>query len=290
VLKLADDWVWDSWLATDGGDHHLFFLYAARALLDPQRRHLQAAIGHATSRDLRAWERRPDALVRAEPPAWDDMSLWTGSVIQGPGERWHLFYTGLTGADDGAVQRIGSAVSDDLETWTRTGATPLLEADPRFYEAETWRDPFVMRDPGGDGWHMLITARAAGRGPTGHGVIGHARSSDLLAWETLPPLSEPGGFDELEVAHTVLVDDEPLLVFSCDNQVWVAPGESLLGPWSVEDAVALEHPSLYAGRLVQGPGGEWCVLGFRDFEDGAFVGEITDPLPVAREGRGVRLR
>ena len=50
------------------------------------------------------------------------------------------------------------------------GADPLLEADPRWYEKydgtawfdEAWRDPWVFADPGGDGWHMLITARAGG--------------------------------------------------------------------------------------------------------------------------------
>ena len=26
---------------------------------------------------------------------------------------------------------------------------------------DTWRDPWVFPDPAGDGWHMLITARAA---------------------------------------------------------------------------------------------------------------------------------
>ena len=39
--------------------------------------------------------------------------------------------------------------------------------------SETWRDPFVFRDPDGDGWHMLVTARlrdadgtTTGRSPT----------------------------------------------------------------------------------------------------------------------------
>jgi beta-fructofuranosidase len=282
VLRLADDWVWDSWLASDRGEHHLFFLHAPRALLDPDLRHLQAAIGHATSRDLRRWERRPDALVRADPPAWDDLALWTGSVIEGPGGHWHLFYTGLSHADGGLVQRIGSGVSDDVLTWTRTVDGPLLEADRRWYERETWRDPFVLRDPRGDGWHMLITARAEGGG-----VIGHARSADLHSWEVLPPLSRPAGFAWLEVPQPAIVGGQPLLMFSCDGRVWVAPGESLLGPWRIEEAVALEHPSLYAGRLVQNGRGDWCVIGFRDYEDGAFVGEITDPLPVTWNGRGL---
>jgi beta-fructofuranosidase len=311
VLSLAEDWVWDSWLAREGDEHHLFFLRAARALGDPRLRHLAAAIGHARSRDLRRWVRRPDALVPSEAPGWDDLALWTGSVARGPDGRWHLFYTGLSRAENGLVQRIGSAVSDDLETWTRRTSAPLLEADPRFYETldlgvwsdEAWRDPFVLRDPDGDGWHMLITARAAVGSAAGRGVVGHARSPDLRAWEVMPPLSRPAGFGQLEVTQAIVVDGRPLLVFSCGpgemdadrrarwsgGRIWVAPGESLLGPWNFEEAVALEHPSLYAGRLVQDGDGDWCVMGFRDIERGAFVGEITDPLPVTRRGRGLRL-
>jgi beta-fructofuranosidase len=204
-------------------------------------------------------------------------------VVRAPGGRWHLFYTALSRADDGPVQRIGSAVSDDLFTWTRSGDGPLLEVDRRWYDPVDWRDPFVLRDPGGDGWHMLITARVGGRG-----VIGHARSPDLVTWEALAPLSAPADFPYLEVTQAAVVDGRPLLMFSCER-TWVAPGESLLGPWPIEDAVALEHPSLYAGRLVQDAGGDWFVIGFRDIEDGGFVGEIVDPLPVARNGRGLRI-
>jgi beta-fructofuranosidase len=311
MLRLPDHWVWDSWLARDGGVHHLFFLRASRALLDPQRRHLRASIGHATSRDLRRWELQPDALVHSDQPAWDDLAVWTGSVARAPDGRWRLFYTGVSHAENGLVQRIGSAVSDDLVTWTRNGNEPLLEADPRWYEKldlsvwfdEAWRDPFVLRDPQGEGWHMLISARAAEGSSAGRGVVGHARSPDLVEWEVMPPLSGPAGFGQLEVPNTAVVDDQPVLMFSCrpgemdadrrlrgsGGGVWVAPGDSLLGPWSLADAVALEHHSLYAGRLVHNGDGEWFVMGFRDTEKGGFAGEITDPLPVTRHGRGVRL-
>jgi hypothetical protein len=53
--------------------------------------------------------------------------------------------------------------------------------------------------------------------------------------------------------------------------------------------------SLEAGRPLSPPrrlvrsGSDWFVVGFRDMEDGGFVGEIADPLPVTRHGRGVRL-
>jgi beta-fructofuranosidase len=311
VLRLPDSWVWDSWHAVDdGGVHHLFFLRASRALLDPDRRHDRASVGHATAPDLRRWALQPDALVSADVPAWDDFAIWTGSVARGPDGVWRLFYTGSSHAERGLVQRIGVAVSDDLVTWTRAHDGPLLEADARWYETldleawndEAWRDPYVFPDPGGDGWHMVITARARDGDPAGRGVIGHARSDDLLEWEVGPPLTAPCGFGQLEVPQVARVDGRHFLVFSCwpdrmdaarrarwtGGGVWIAPGESLLGPWDIAGAEPLGHPSLYAGRLVEN-GGNWCVLGFRDIEDGAFVGEITDPLPLERDGAGLRL-
>jgi hypothetical protein len=48
--------------------------------------------------------------------------------------------------------------------------------------SETWRDPFAYADPGGDGWHMLVTARAPGGPRLRDGVLAHARSRDMLAW------------------------------------------------------------------------------------------------------------
>jgi beta-fructofuranosidase len=311
VLRLPDHWVWDSWLAADGGEHHLFFLRASRALLDPERRHDRASVGHATSPDLRTWELRPDALVHSDGPAWDDLAIWTGSVARGGDGRWRMFYTGRSRAEGGLVQRIGCAVSDDLTTWTRTGDGPLLEADPRWYEKldldawteEAWRDPLVLPDPAGDGWHMLITARSPDGDPDGRGVIGHARSPDLLRWEVLPPLTAPSGFGHMEVPRVAEIDGQPVLMFACwpdrmdaarrarwtGGGVWVAPGESLLGPWDLDSAAPLGHPSLYAANFVREASGRWAVLGFRDTEDDAFIGEIADPLPLAREGPAVRL-
>src|SRR5687767_1474379 len=161
MLRLPDHWVWDSWYAQDDlGAWHAFFLRASRALLDPERRHHRAAIGHAVSDDVRSWRLLPDALVAADTPAWDDLALWTGSTVRGPDGSWYLFYTGVSRAEHGVVQRIGLATSDDLTTWHRFGSDPVVEADTTWYELlsptawyeQAWRDPWVFPDPAGDGW------------------------------------------------------------------------------------------------------------------------------------------
>ena len=52
AFDLPGSWVWDFWFADDGEQYHLFFLYASRALHDPDARHYRASIGHAVSTDL----------------------------------------------------------------------------------------------------------------------------------------------------------------------------------------------------------------------------------------------
>jgi len=305
MLELPDSWVWDFWLARDGDSYHLFFLYASRALHDPDRRHGRASIGHAVSHDLRNWTRLPDALVRGEAGDFDETATWTGSVVRAPDGRWHMFYTGARGP----IQAIGLATSDDLITWHKYDGNPVTAADPRWYEKydgtawfdEAWRDPWVYPDPDGNGWHMLITARA-GHGPADdRGVVGHARSADLLHWEVQPPLSEPGaGFGQLEVFQVENVDNRIVLLFNClrgelaswrkeTGGIWYVIADSPTGPFDISKATPLTDDSLYVGRLVRDVDGSWVLLAFHNQGPDGFIGAISDPMPVELTPTGLAL-
>jgi beta-fructofuranosidase len=314
MYRLADSWVWDFWLVDDGQKYHLFFLYASRALDDPEARHYRASIGHAVSDDLTSWERVTDALVRSDPPAFDDLATWTGSIVRHPDGTWFLFYTGATLTPAGNVQTIGYATSPDLYKWTKQPG-PILRSDPRWYELladgqwhdEAFRDPWVMPDPAGDGWHMLITARANHGPADDRGIIGHARSGDLRTWELLPPLTEPGqGFGQLEVAQPAEIDGQQVLMFNCLDRdlsaahratgvvggVWIARAESLLGPYDIAGAQLFAERKHYVGRLIaERETGRMLFMAFRhDDSSGNFIGDITDPRPVGyRDGRLVFL-
>jgi sucrose-6-phosphate hydrolase SacC (GH32 family) len=314
VFRLPEAWVWDFWLADDGERYHLFFLYASRALGNPDLRHYRASVGHAVSDDLFHWERVADALVRSDAPAFDDLATWTGSIVRHPNGTWIMFYTGATLTPAGNLQKIGSATSEDLMTWRRSGNNPLLQADPRWYEKladgmwpdEAFRDPWVFPDPDGDGWHMLITARA-NHGPVDdRGVIGHAWSPDLLAWELGPPLSDPGqGFGQIEVVQAAQVDGQHLLMFSAlakdlsvaravgtTGGVWVARAESPLGPYDLANAQQLTNSDRYVGRLInERQTGQPMFLAFcHDSDDRkSFIGELDDPQLATWDGRRLRL-
>lgn len=311
ALRLDGTWIWDSWVARDGATYHLFFLQAPSALGDPSLRHARATIGHATSTDLVTWTPLGTALGPSEH-GWDDLATWTGSVVRGDDGVWRMFYTAIsTAGHELRDQRIGLAESDDLHTWRKVGDRPVLEADPRWYKtlgiegnpaSETWRDPFVFADPGGDGWHMLVTARLQGAPRLDDGVLAHARSSDLRTWELGPPVSlDPSGFGQIEVPQVRMVDGRALLIFTCHPEeqsaerreqsgyycTWSVVADSLLGPWDVSAAQPFRaEPYLFAAPLVTDPGGGLSLVGFRNTEpQGHLQFEITDPIPVAlRDG------
>jgi len=132
----------------------------------------------------------------------------------------------------------------------------------------------------------------------GSGVVGHAVSEDLDTWEVRPPLSEPGPFGSLEVVQSVTLGGRHYLVASCATSqlnpgyhkagapggIFLIPGHGPVGPWAVERARRISHHSLYAARVID-DGGTPALLGFRDVEDGEFIGEIPDPVPLNVKNR-----
>ncbi len=313
-LRLPDKWLWDFWLTRDGPDYHVFYLQAPRSLGDPDLRHWNVSIGHAVSQNLHDWQVLSDALHPSLEETWDDYTTWTGSVVQHEG-LWYLFYTGGSRAERGLVQRIGLATSDDLIHWEKHAANPLIVADPRWYELldtnlwhdHAWRDPWVFRHPGRGDFHAFITARANHGPADGRGVIGHARSDDLIHWEVLSPLTRPGEFGHLEVPQLTCIRGRCYLLFCATAAVHSAArrrrtplepvtgthymiGDDPLGPFhslTDECLVGDEIGSLYAGKLAPGPEGGWLFLASRMFApDGTFVGELSDPFPVTLDRAG----
>jgi len=302
-LRLEDRWIWDFWFAEDGDTTHVFFLQAPRSLAHPSLRHRHATFGHAVSTDRRHWELLPDPLTPSAAGSWDDLATWTGSITRF-GDTWHLLYTGVSTRDDGLIQRIGLATSRDLMHWERFGDRPLIEADPTWYESldldawhdQAWRDPWVIADPAGNGYHALITARRRAGPPDGRGVIGHAISADLRQWEVRPPFPSPAGFGQMEVPQVVQVGDSALLVFSTTGHhvsasrraahgrrprtgTYICRVPDVLGPFDVPGSTYIgAYTDLYAGKLVR-QGAGWFLMGFVDTIDGEFVGVLSDPMP-----------
>ena len=301
ALRLDDHWVWDFWHVADGGAHHLFFLKAPRSLGDPDLRHWHPTIGHAVSANLVDWTLLPDALAPSDGPAWDDHTTWTGSVVRHDDE-WHLFYTGTSRADDGLVQRVGHARSDDLSAWERVDDGLAFELDPQWYETldltrwhdQAWRDPFVFHH--GGTWHALVTARCADGATDRRGTIGHAVSDDLDLWSVQPPLSDGSPHGQLEIPEVLEVGGRWYLMFSTvsdDGQpgTFAVPSVSgPLGPWDWARERRVLGDGWYGAKVIaSAPGADPIALAWRDRDDVAFGGWISDPMAVTLDRHGFRI-
>jgi len=92
-------------------------------------------IAHAISTNAINWRRVDNALFIGDPGSWDDLMLWTMQVSPDPHQpgRWRMFYTGLSRREQGRIQRIGLAMSDDLFHWRKSPVN--------------WRDSRGQHDP-----------------------------------------------------------------------------------------------------------------------------------------------
>jgi beta-fructofuranosidase len=311
MFKLEDKWVWDFWLAQRLGEYHIFYLQAPRSLGDERLRHRSATIGHAISTDLENWTVLPDALQPGPPGSWDDLATWTGSIIEKDG-RWYLFYTGISTAEDGLVQRIGVALSDDLTAWHKSDANPTITADPRWYELldeadwhnQAWRDPWVYQDRRTGLYHALITARRRHGAPWSRGVVGRATSTDLLDWTVQPPVAEPEVSGDIEVPQYVEIGSSSYIVF-CSHRWDEETKDGIAGPtiaylvaddpdgpftWHRENVLSPGSLGWYAGKVTQRGDGSLHMLAWRMFEeDGEFGGYISDPIPMRQVGNKLSL-
>jgi beta-fructofuranosidase len=315
-LALNDKWIWDFWLARNGDDWHVYFLQADKSLGDPELRHRHVSQGHAVSGNLVDWTYLGTCFAPSEAPAWDDWTTWTGSVVQGPDGVWHLFYTGTNHADGGFKQRIGHATSRDMHSWERVGSGLCLDISGPDYEEyapghwhdRAMRDPWVMKDPAGEGWLMYFTARVPGIAePNAGGSIGFATSSDLYTWTIQPPAYRGGMFGQMEVPQVIEIGGRWYCMFCTGAHHWseaykafnpqlpVTGSHYLVaddprGPWEVAPGPFLdgaEPCQRYAGKLVQADDG-LKLMGFAyATPEQSFIGELSDPIPVTVDADGL---
>lgn len=319
VLALQEQWIWDSWYTRDNGIWHAFFLKADKSLGDPDLRHFNVSQGHATSMDLQNWTHLGTSLAPSKGPGFDDCAVWTGSVIKGPDGAWHQFYTGASHAEQGLYQRIGHCTSKDLNSWTRVNGTgfclDLEGPNACAYEVEhavghwhdrAMRDPYVIKDPDGEGYLMFFTARAPDIAePNAGGAIGFATSPDLYNWTLEKPVFV-GGFGQLEVPEVFEINGRWYCLFCTASNHWSkayraqnpeqpTTGSHYLmadhprGPWAIAPGGFFDGSlpcHRYAGRMLETENG-WVIMGFAAGEGEEFGGFVRDPAPVVVDKSGL---
>jgi beta-fructofuranosidase len=209
-------------------------------------------------------------------------------------------------------QRIGHAVSDSIDgPWERVGSGLVLDLDERFYEEHAegrWhdralRDPWVLPEKIDGAYHMFYTARRNDGPLYERGVIGHAVSPDLVHWTATAPVYAGGHYGQLEVPQVFERDGKWYCVFCNVAAHWSEDmraahqggvsgthylvSDHPLGPWApapgfLDGDVPCRR---YAGKILRDPvTGQDSLVAFLDTgADGAFVGEICDPIPLTRE-------
>ena len=301
MYRPDDRYVWDFWLARDGDAWHMFHLQAPRSL-QPDDRHWNASVGHAVSTDLTQWTDAGTALEPGARGEWDDLAIWTGSVIRHSSGSWLMAYTGISEESGCRIERIGLAWSDDLSRWTKDERNPVLCSDPHWYEPpggsewqHGWRDPWLMRTA--DGWAMLISARVRDAEPARAGAVALATSVDGCEWTARAPVEGTAGrFAEVEVPQLIDVAGRSHLVFSARRDgshahreradlrtvgTFCLSGDGPQGPFSGEPYV-LDGDcggTRYAGRITEHDGG-LTYLAFLDAGSAGFEGAISDPTEV----------
>jgi beta-fructofuranosidase len=317
VLALKDKWIWDFWLVKNEADWHIYFLQADNTLPDPEMRHRNVTQGHAMSQDLVNWTSLGTCFAPSKTESWDDWTTWTGSVVKADNGVWHLFYTGTQHEGAGLIQRIGHATSQDMHSWVRVGnglCLDLTGPNAHFYEEYTpghWpdramRDPWVIKNPEGDGWLMYFTARVPGRAePNAGGAIGFATSPDLNNWTLQPPVYTDGNFGQLEVPQVFKFGDYWYCTFCTAAEHWAESykagnaqtpvtgnsyliSTSHLGPWkAAKPFLDGANPcKRYAGKIVE-QNGKLNLLGFLYYDEaGTFIGKVGNPVNLAVAANG----
>lgn len=232
------------------GLYHLFHLVLPR----------HSYIAHAVSHDGLHWRRVQNALFIGDPPAFDDDMLWTMHITPDPHRphAWRMFYTGLGIQDDGRVQRVGLARSEDLYHWQKdTSGHYPLEIGGAHYESSleegrhwiSFRDPFFFQE---DGQNYLIAAARVNRGPIiRRGCVALAREAEEDVFELCPPLFHPHRYDDVEVPNLIKLEDHYYLIGSIREDIkvhyWLA--DDLKGPYhNFSDNVLLPQGN-YAARV-----------------------------------------
>jgi beta-fructofuranosidase len=297
----------DTWYYVENEIIHCFYLTCP----DTIERHTSWDIGHATSTNLTDWTRHNIILRKGEPDTYDGRCPATGSVIRFKNRYW-LAYTGNW---NGPHPTAALAVSDDLFHWEKVPYNPITTIDSTYYDNTTprpsprdflhWRDPFLF-EHGGAIYHYVCANRNSG--PIDErGVLGLAKTSDMVTWTVLPPPEVDPVCTEMECPQVYRVKGRYYLIFSAMPDFfskafqqhykpelrtfssYAMVGESIFGPFRIHgngQIIPHGYPQTpYANQIVFWQGQAYLLGTVWNAEQDF----ICDPLPIEFTETGVKL-
>ncbi|MDZ7800389.1 MAG: hypothetical protein U5K81_06305 [Trueperaceae bacterium] len=273
-------------IAHDGA-YHLFHLVLPNHDL----------IAHAISEDGLSWRRAPNALFVGDPGAFDDDMLWTMHVSRDPAGGFRMLYTGLARDEEGRVQRIGLARSDDLMHWRKVegGGFPLALDHPA-YECEleprgwtSFRDPYLIQTE--HGTEILASARVAHGPPLRRGCVARLAWDGRTAPRPKAPLHHPNRYDDVEVPSLFEDGGHWWLLGSIreDRKVHLWRAGRPDGPFEAPSDNVLLPQGNYAARISASlDGGARSLWNFFASPDGHHL--MAPPKRVEAENGRLRVR
>lgn len=131
--------------------------------------------GHAVSPDMIHWTHLPIALAPT-PGGPDKDGVFSGCTVNNKGVPT-IIYTGTKPE----VQCIATS-GDDLYTWTKSEANPIIPGPPKDVAVTGFRDPCVWLED--DTWYMALGSGFPGVG----GAVLLYQSKDLKDWTYIHPI------------------------------------------------------------------------------------------------------
>ena len=182
------------------GHYHLFYQHSPDDASGVQAKHW----GHAMSQDLAHWTHLPIALAPTSGGP-DKDGCWTGCAVDNNGTPT-LIYTGVRPE----VQCVATS-SDDLITWQKHPANPVIESPPVDLDVTGFRDPYLWKE--GQTWYAVVGSGIKGVG----GAALLYRSPDLIRWDYVQPIYVGCGVETgymWECPNFFSLDDRRVLVVS----------------------------------------------------------------------------
>ena len=182
------------------GKYHLFYQYNPNGAF-----HGTMHWGHASSEDLVHWTDLPIALAPT-PGGADAKGCYSGGAVDNDGVPT-LVYWGV---------RRGMCIAssdDDMLTWQAHPGNPVI-AEPEGGEEWKTHDPCAWRE--GDTWYMLSgssVGEVRGIG-TSKDAAFMFRSPDMVHWEYVHPLYDPGDESDCAVPDFFPLGDKHMLLFA----------------------------------------------------------------------------
>lgn len=140
-----------------------------------------AVIGLCWSSDLFHWQIDPPCLRPEDGTAWEDGGLYKPCLVHHQ-DTYYLFYNAKTKPP--SREQTGVATSEDLKTWTRHAANPIIpNGPPGSWDDRFASDPCVLLD--GKRWvffYYSLDAKGKARDllATGDGPFHPVKSTEIL--------------------------------------------------------------------------------------------------------------